>query len=309
MAKHRQKSVELGFGKAEAKQQRFMNRNGTYNYVRDGLQFSDRFNVYHHFINLSWGRFFAFIFAWYTLVNLLFTGLYYLSGGECLTGMMIGDKWVKFCEIYFFSAQTLTTVGYGRINPTCFSANFIASFEALAGLMSFALITGLLYGRFSKPRPKIRFTDKALIAPYQEGTAFMFRVANMLESNMMNTLAQISLSITEDGTRNFYRLTVEREKIMFFPSSWTIVHPIDENSPLYGLTEEAFKTARPEFLILIQGFDDTFDQTIHARASYTEEDVVWGAKFVKIGGLTPNGRPTVDLSRLNHFDPVPLPTV
>ena len=193
--KHPQKSVELGFGKAEARQQRLMNKNGGYNYVRTGLPFSEQFNIYHYLINAGSVKFIGLILLWYTGINIFFTSLYFLCGASSLTGMNFNSPLQQFWEIYFFSAQTLTTVGYGRINPLGFSANFVASMEAMVGLMSFALITGLLYGRFSKPSPKIKFTEKALISPYNNGgMALMFRVANMLDSNMMDVKVLMSAS-------------------------------------------------------------------------------------------------------------------
>ncbi len=310
MAIKRQKSVELGFGKSEGKQQRAINKNGSYNYLRLGLPFSEQFNFYHFLINLSPAWFISIILFWYTAINLIFTVLYYMCGTGSLTGMNMDSPFKIFWEIYFFSAQTLTTVGYGRINPLGFSANFVSSIEAMVGLMSFALITGLLYGRFSKPNPKIRFSHNALISPYQDGRAFMFRIANFMNSNMMNVKVRLSVSlIDQSGERNFYTLTMERDEIMFFPSSWTIVHAIDENSPLFGLKEAALRQSSPEFFALVQGFDDTFDQTLNARASYIHEDVIWGGKFVKIGGVTESGKNYVDLGKLDVFDLVDLPDV
>ena len=133
-------------------------------------------------------------------------------------------------------------------------------------------------------------------------------VSDAIVTFAQDKASRMSVGMTEgDGVRNFYPLSLERDKIMFFPSSWTVVHPIDENSPLYGLDKAAFDKARPEFLVLIQGFDDTFDQTINARVSYTDEEVVWGAKFVKIGGLTEDGKPTVDLGRLESYTREELP--
>jgi inward rectifier potassium channel len=204
------------------------------------------------------------------------------------------NAWERFYETYFFSAQTLTTVGYGRINPMGAVAGLLSSFEALVGLMIFALITGLLYGRFSKPTPKVRFSVKALVSPYKDTKAFMFRMANFLESNMMNANVRVSVSMEEEGVRKFYGLNLERDSIQFFPSSWTIVHPFDDNSPFQGMTEQEIQVTKPEFMILFQAFDDTFEQTIHVRASYIWEEIQWGAKFIPLTSVTNDGYPMVD---------------
>jgi inward rectifier potassium channel len=297
---------EFGFGKTDVRQQRLLNKDGSYNFLRLGLSRADSFNLFHHLTKMSWARFILVVFTFYTTTNLLFTALYYLVGTEQLQGKIYHNESERFAEVFFFSSQTLTTVGYGRINPIGVWASSIASFEALIGLMTFALITGLLYGRFSKPRPSIKFSEKALIAPFHDGIAFMFRMANTMESNLMNLSVQIGLGINENDSRSFYALTLERDNVLFFPSSWTIVHPIDEHSPLYGLTEAEFMEAHPEFLILVSGFDDTFDQTVLVRFSYADDDLIWGAKFVKIVGMTDDGYPTVDLSRIGDFDRVTL---
>jgi inward rectifier potassium channel len=295
---------ELGFGTVEQRQRRLMTKEGNYNYIRYGLPFNETFHIYQFLIQISWKRFFLLVLLWYLVVNVLFTGLYYLICPSHLTGMVFNSESERFMEIFFFSSQTLTTVGYGRINPSGWSAGMISSLESLFGLLSFALVTGLLYGRFSKPSPRIKFSEQALIAPYRDMTAFMLRIANQLESNILDVKAQISLSMSENGSRKFYMLSLERESVVFFPSNWTLVHPIDADSPLYGLDEAGLRQADPEFLIFIQGFDDTFYQTIHAKMSYTMSEMVYGGKFVKIAALNEDGYPTVDLSALSHFEKV-----
>jgi inward rectifier potassium channel len=297
---------ELGFGTVEQRQRRLMTQEGNYNYIRLGLPFHETFHIYQFLIQISWKRFLGLILLWYLVVNILFTGLYYLICPSHLTGMTFNSESERFMEIFFFSSQTLTTVGYGRINPSGWSAGLISSFESLFGLLSFALVTGLLYGRFSKPSPRIKFSEQALIAPYQTGTAFMLRIANQLNSNILDVKAQINLSIRENGNRKFYTLTLERDFLVFFPSNWTLVHPIDENSPLYGLDEAALRQVEPEFLIFIQGFDDTFYQTIYAKRSYTMSETVYGGKFVPISTLNEEGYPMVDLGSLSHFEKVVL---
>jgi inward rectifier potassium channel len=309
-------SKELGFGTTDVRQQRLINKDGSYNYVRTGIPFYETFNVYHYLLSASWTKLILIIIGWYSVFNLFFVALYYAFGPEQITGMVYNNSRERFWEIYFFSAQTLTTVGYGRINPMGFTASAIASLEALTGLMSFALITGLLFARFAKSPGNLMFAEKAVIAPFtwqgQQLTAFMFRTANPYKTSLMNMKAQITVNLVEqvdeNGTeqRRFYPLTLERTEINFFPSSWTLVHPIDENSPIYGFTLEDFKRTSTEFMVLLSGFDETFDQNVFVRYSYGADDIEWGAKYARIFGFNENNQATVDLGRLGAFDKVEI---
>ncbi len=305
-------SKEVGFGKADNVQQRLMNADGSYNFVRVGLPWYASFNFYHFLINISWLRFIFVVIIWYTVMNLLFTGLYFSTCSKSLTGMVYSNDFEHFMEVYFFSAQTLTTVGYGRINPTGIMAGAIASAEALVGLLSFALFTGLLYARFAKPNANLSFSNKAVFAPFGSQTGLMFRLANQLNSSLINTKAQVTLSIMEwdesgNSTRKFYTpLNLERDSIIFFPSSWTIVHPIDENSPLYGMNWADIEKGKPELLILISGYDESFSETVFNRHSYHFIDMVWGAKFVKMLDTNAKGMSVVDLSKIDDYDKVAI---
>lgn len=309
-----QQSKELGFGTTDARQVRLINPDGTYNYKRINLSLYKSFNVFYFLITATWLQLMLTIFLWYSLVNFVFVGMYYAVGVDQLTGMIYKTEIEKFWEVYFFSAQTLTTVGYGRLNPLGFSASSIASFEALVGLMSFAIITGVLYARFSKAPSIVMFSKNAVVAPFtwqgQEITGLMFRIANAYNSSLMEMKAVVSASLLDFETldtegqpiRRFVSLSLERDMLTFFPSSWTIVHPIDENSPFYGLNAADFKKALPEIMILMNGFDETFDQKIYARSSYSAAEIVWGAKFVKVFGYDTEGQATVDLSLLDKFE-------
>jgi inward rectifier potassium channel len=305
-------SKEVGFGKTENVQQRLMNPDGSYNFVRMGLPWYASFNFYHFLINISWLRFIFIVIIWYTVMNLVFTGLYFALCANSLTGMIYSNDFEHFMEVYFFSAQTLTTVGYGRINPTGIMAGAIASAEALVGLLSFALFTGLLYARFAKPNASLLFSENAIFAPFGNNTGLMFRLVNQLSSSLINMKAQVTLSIMEwdengNSTRKFYTpLNLERDGIVFFPSSWTIVHPIDENSPLYGMTWDDIEKGQPETLILISGYDESFNETVFNRHSYHFSDMVWGAKFVKMLNTNEKGISVVDLSRIDDYEKVEI---
>ncbi len=309
-----QHSKELGFGTTDARQRRLINPDGTYNYARKGLSVSQQFNVFHFLITATWLRLMFVIILWYTLVNAIFVAVYYMVGIHELTGMSYESPMDEFWEVYFFSAQTLTTVGYGRVNPMGFGASAVASLEALVGLMSFAIITGILYARFSKAPSILIFSKKAVVAPYtlqgQEITGLMFRIANAYNSSLMNMNAQVtvslldfdSLDVTGQPIRRFMALALERDTITFFPSSWTIVHPIDENSPFYGMNQADFEKSLPEVMILMSGFDETFDQNVFSRYSYSLDEIEWSAKFVKIFGFDTEGQATVDLGNLDTFE-------
>lgn len=308
----RQASQEVGFGITTNNNQRLMNSDGSYNYKKVGLAWYESFNIFHFLMSAPLSYFIIVVFAWYSFMNLLFTGLFYCVGVESLAGMVFQNEWERFTEVYFFSAQTLTTVGYGRINPMGVWASSLASIEALVGLLSFAVFTGIVYARFAKPKPSFIFSKKALIAPYKDSIALMFRFADKSTSTLMNMKVHVTLSILEvddNGTENrqFYTpLSLERDSVIFFPSSWTIVHPIDESSPIYGLNYEDLKNGQIEVMILVSGFDDTFDSDIHDRHSYNINEIEWGAKFVRIFGTAEDGRPQVDLSKVSDFDKVPI---
>jgi inward rectifier potassium channel len=307
-----QESKEVGFGKTDNTQARLMNRDGSYNFTQTGVAWYETFNFYHFLSTCSWGRFMLVVLVWYSFMNLIFTGLYFSACSTHLTGLIYTNSWEKFMEVYFFSAQTLTTVGYGRINPIGPMASSIASLEALVGLMSFAVITGLLYARFAKPKAPILYSDNALFAPYFNGIALMFRVANRFSSSLMNMKVQITLAIMEPdehgvSVRKFYTpLHLERDFVIFFPSSWTLVHPIDEESPLFGLTWEDIKEAQPELMILVSGFDETLGVNVHSRQSYLLDEMVWGAKFVKILDTNTSGKALLNLGRFHDFDLMPV---
>ena len=217
----------------------------------------------------------------------------------------------KFLESFFFSTQTITTVGYGRVSPVNLTANIIASIESFIGLLAFALATGLLYGRFSKPIAKIIYSKYAIIAPYRDITGLMFRTANKQKSQIIDAEAQVVFSRLEDvngsEVRKFYNIPLEYKKINFFSSVWTINHPIDEDSPLFGTTEEDLHKSETELLILLKGYDDTFAQTVHSRFSYRNDEIVWGAKFQNVHFTNMEGKVEVLLDKISDFEKVKLP--
>jgi inward rectifier potassium channel len=291
---------------------RFFNKNGTANAVYTGLPFWKRMNVYHSLLSLSTTHFLLFILLFFISINLLFAGAYLWIGLEHLGGMVATTPGEKFGEAFFFSAQTFTTVGYGRINPIGFAASVVASLEALIGLMSFALLTGLLYGRFARPRAFIRFSKPALVAPYQEGAAWMFRLVPYTKNLLMNVEVSVTMVIQiEDAgsiKNKFFSLPLEISKINVLTGSWTLVHAIRAGSPLYGLSAADITAGRTEFLVFLQGFDESFSNTVIARSSYTFEELVYGAKFKPMFHPNPQQTgTTVHVNWLNDYERVSVP--
>ena len=235
--------------------------------------------------------------------------IYVALGVENL-GLIHQPGHIQFLNAFFFSAQTITTVGYGAIAPQGIWPNIVASFEAFIGLLSFAMATGLLYGRFSRPRAKLLYSENALIAPYQGSHGLMIRLANARSSQMIRVSARIMLSMVEEENnqpkRKFYNLTLEMDEITMLPASWTIVHPIDSESPLFGVSEETFIKSDPEIILSVDGYDETYSQQVHSRTSYKSEEVVFNARFAKILGRNNVGQATIALDRLSEIELVSM---
>jgi inward rectifier potassium channel len=170
--------------------------------------------------------------------------------------------------------------------PAAFAANVVVTLESVVGLLGFALATGLLFARFSRPTANIVYSDKAIVAPYRGITAFQFRIINGRDSQLINMEARVILTRFEEvngiRARRYYMLPLERQNVAFFPMAWTIVHPIDDSSPLRGWTEQMLHAASAEFLILLTGVDETFAQSVHSRSSYRAEEVAWGVRFARL---------------------------
>jgi inward rectifier potassium channel len=304
-----QQQNDLGIG-SQASQQRVrqLNRDGSFNVERRGLPFTKSLNLYHQLLTMSWWKFNGIVIVLYLTVNLLYTALYMIVGMDHMHGVEGTTFTDKLLEAFFFSSQTFTTVGYGRVNPMGFWSNMIAAMESLTGLLGFALATGMLYGRFSRPYAKILYSRHAVVAPYRGITGFMFRVANQRSNQLIEVEAEVTVSLLKDvegkRLRQFYVLELERTRINFFPLSWTIVHPIVETSPIHGMTKEQLLRSEAEFLILIKGFDDAFSQTVHSRTSYRADEVEFDVKFAKIISIAESGKAAIDLDRLNEFEPV-----
>jgi inward rectifier potassium channel len=290
---------------------RFLTKNGNANVRKEGISFIESISWYHTMLNIPRWKFLFIILLFYVVVNLFFAILYFLIGVEHLNGITANTNLEKFGQAYFFSVQTYTTVGYGHINPTGFLASFVSSIEALIGLLTFAIATGLFYGRFSRPSAFVRFSENAIIAPYQNGKALMFRLAPYKNTNLVDAEMRLTLgiSVEENGVvvNKFYTLPLEMERVNALTLSWTIVHPIDEESPLFGFKESDYKNIQGELLVFFKTFEDMYSSTVVKRTSYTFKEVVFGAKFLPMFTRSNHNDKTVlHLDKLNAFERVNL---
>jgi len=280
---------------------RSINKDGSFNVYRRGGSWRD-FHPYLQMLSMSWPRFFATILGGYLLLNVLFALAYFALGPGHLQGADGVSEMDRFLNDFFFSTHTLTTVGYGNMVPASLTTNILASLEAIAGLMAVALGTGLLFGRFSRPSAKIAFSEHILMAPYQDQGSLQLRIVNMRPNVLMELEANLVLMTVEGPPgkmkRQFTPLKLERDKIYFLALTWTIVHPVDETSPLFGRTAEDLARLQAEFVILIKAFDDTFSQAVHARYSYRYDELMWQAKFQPAFEIDGNGNMILNVDRV-----------
>ncbi len=303
---------DTGFGvNSSAYGSRFLNRDGSANVLKKGIGFFEKISWYHVLLKMSTKKFVFILFSIYILINIFFACCYLLAGFENLTGTTSIVWWKKLEDAFFFSCQTFTTVGYGGIQPSGTIANVISSIETFTGWLGFALAAGLMYGRFSQPKAYLKFTTHAVIAPYKEGKALMFRLAPHKNTILSNAQAKLTLGLTveEDGRsfNRFFPMDLELSQVLTLTLSWTVVHPINENSPLYNLTKEELQKTKMEVMVFISAFDEHFSNTVLARTSYTSQEIIYGARFVPMFYRSENKRHTIlDFDRLNNYEEVAL---
>jgi inward rectifier potassium channel len=291
--------------KVDGELRRAIEHDGSFNVRRFGKRF-EGLHLYQYLVTCSWREFLLWSGAFLIGVNLIFAAIYFFSGSGHLQGVPDCPQWQAFCYDFFFSVQTFSSVGYGAIAPRDLIGGFISSAEALFGLLCFALVTGLLFARFSRPSARILFSSMAIVSPYQDKTALMFRVINQRANVMVDMSADAIMSWVETVNgkvmRRFARLTLERPSIYFFPLPWTIVHPIDETSPLWGLDSDALAAKQAEVMILIRGYDDTFSQTVHTRNSYRFDEITFGRKFTPIFHVDDVGTVMVNVDLIDQTE-------
>ncbi|WP_420573133.1 ion channel [Kordia sp.] len=260
--------------------------------------------LYAYLVDISWTRFFCFVFLAYFVLNIVFATIYVSIGVQYIS-VEPQTFIVDFVNAFFFSSQTITTLGYGAMAPTSLIAGVVSSFQALIGLLSFSFITGLLYGRFSKPKASIELSDNIIYRDFKDGKALMFRLMNSKTDVMINPTAKVTLAITEPSenntyTRNFYQLELERDHITYLPTTWTLVHEITEDSPLYKFSEEELKTLNGEFLIMISYYDEAFNEEVYKLHSYTFEELLMNVAFEKAFFYDEEGYTVLDHHKISN---------
>jgi inward rectifier potassium channel len=262
-------------------------------------------DLYHSLVTASWPGLIARIALAFTIANLIFaTGYYFDQGIENVHSH-------DFIDMFFFSVQTMATIGYGKMEPVTLFSNILVSIEALTGLLALALMTGLVFSKFSRPTARIRFTRYAVIGPRDGVNSLMIRAANMranriFEASIHVVLARQEITAEGDTIRRLYDLETTRSRSAMFALSWTAVHQIVEGTPLFGATRESIAASEPELIVSIVGLDETFSQTVHARHTFQLDEIIWGARFANVLVLHPDGSRSVDYE---HFDDVEMTTL
>ena len=261
-------------------------------------------DLYHFLLTSSWPRLLALLAAGYGTANALFALGYLLESGA-----IENARPGSFADAFFFSVQTMATIGYGRMVPRTLLANVLVTLETLTGLLGLAMVTGLVFAKFSRPTARVLFSRVAVIGRRDGLRAFMFRMANergnsIVEAQVHVALARQEVTVEGESVRRFYDLELVRRLNPIFPNTWTVVHPITESSPLHGATPASVETDEARIVVSVIGLDESYSQTVHARHSYAPADIVWNARFADVVVREPEGDVRIDYSRFH--DVVPL---
>ena len=290
---------------------RAINPDGQFNVRRAGTNWRD-WHPYLFMISVPWPVFFGLILAAFLVVNSLFALAYIAIGIENLKNAEAASRTLTFLNAFFFSAHTLSTVGYGNMWPVGPASNTVAALESVVGVLGFAIATGLMFGRFSRPSARFGFSKNLLVSPYMGGLSLQFRVVNRRSNSIIDLEARVMLmlvELNEEGLpqRKYKLLTLERPSVLFFPLTWTVVHPIVEGSPLLGMTAKELAQKQAEILILMKGHDESFGQSVHARYSYRYDEIIWGARFATAFDVEDNGDLRIEVDKVSLTLPAELP--
>ncbi|MGN6533044.1 MAG: ion channel [Ginsengibacter sp.] len=290
---------------------RFLHKNGKPNIQIKGIGSIERISWYHILLDMSRWKFLLTIVLFYLCVNLIFAAIYYFLGLQEFGGSTTTSHFRQFMEAFFFISQSFTVGGYGRADAGHLVINALCAFEAFLGLLSLAVVTGLLYGRFSRPKAYLRFSENAILAPFHDQKAIMLRLAPFKNTTLTDAEAKVTLGliVEENGkiVNKFYQLPLEYDTVNSLTLSWTIVHPITETSPFYNFTKEDFKNVQGEILVYIKAFDDMFSNTVVSRTSYTLNEIIIGAKFNPMYHRAEHENKTLlHLDKLNSYKTVQL---
>lgn len=280
-------------------------RDGTLELKRIGLRSRILSDVYHRLLAMEWFRFLGVVLALYLIFNCLFACAYFLDPGG-VENIRPGS----FADCFYFSVQTMATIGYGKMVPLSFFSHALVTLESLFGLMCTALMTGLVFAKFSRPTARILFSRTAVICMRDGVPSFIFRVCNergnqVAEAQLTVVLFRSERTVEGELVRRFLDLPLQRQRSPMFALSWTAVHQIVPGSQLYGETAESLAQSDAEILVTMVGTDTTMSQTVHARHAYRMADVRWNERFVDIFGTDPTGQRFIDYRQFHNTTPVP----
>lgn len=310
MAIRGQRAEDPGIGSSfEKPVDRLMSRDGSFRVDRIGESSGLR-EGFVALVTMSAGRLVLTFVMGYLAMNLLFGSLYMLIGVENIGNADLDSLTGKWMSAIGMSVQTLTTVGYGSLFPSSPAAWLVAAVEGVFGILGFSLISAVLYARFARPKANLVYSEHGLIAPYKDGWSFQVRVANRRNTLMVEVEARILLvmaDMDDQGEKlNYYNLPLQIDRVTFMPLSWTLVHPINPDSPLAGLTMADLQQRRAEFLVILKGMDEGYMGSIHARHSVRYDELVWGARYVRAFSVK-DGAAQLDLNKLSDHMPVEAP--
>jgi len=277
-------------------------RSGQFELVKLNVKKFDLRDTYHLILNLSWPGFAGLVFGIYFLINVAFASLYMLNP-HAVAEMRPGS----FFDAFFFSVETLATVGYGHMYPDSFYGHLIAMLEIMVGMFGLAVITGLIFVRFSRPTARIHFSKVAVIAPFDGVPNLMIRVANlrhqaMVEPEFRMILFRNIITAEGDDVRRFRSLNLEFDHLITFPAVITVRHRIDEMSPLFGMTPEGFQQQDVRIVASIVGVDTVIVAPVQSFGDYNYEQIEWNRRFVEIYDQNEEGEWTVDYARIDETE-------
>lgn len=297
------KEAEEGFGSSkDLNNVRFFKEDGTYNIQRKGSLSGIR-DIYKYLISINWLLFLSLVTLAFILINLIFTCLFLALGVNGIIG--IDNSFGDFWNAFFFSIETFTTIGYGALHPNSFGIHLVVVAESFISIISVAFITGLLYGRFSKPSSKILFSDIVLFNEHQGKRAVMFKMVNARTSVLLNAKVKVMLMLNrtkdEGGIKANHSLNLELDTITFFPLTWTIVHSIDEKSPLWGMEFDDIIRLNAEVIVLVEAFDETHSQSIYKIKSYAGKQWMNDKKFTRSFNADETSTIVLDINSINEI--------